>query len=196
MNKKLKSALAAVFCLAVTACTTTTTSQNESSAAQQKTAPVRLNQMSENISLNLAGSNLSGEKTFDEILETTNVMNANNVLKNALEHALEDGPLDGSIAFSSSLNTEGDTSKQKIILTPSIVMSSNFALVDVFLTVVSGAENENKEIYFSQQVIENDNSIDNKEANKQYWLDNPIELRQKILDGLYDVATQFAIDFK
>ena len=192
----LRSTLAIGFCIATTACTSTTTSHNQEPLLQQKPATIHLNQMSENISLGLAGSKLSGENTFAEILETTNVMNANNILKNALEHVLEDGSLDGSISFSSSLNTNRDVSKQTIVLTPSIVMSSNFGLVDVFLTVVSGTENENKEIYFSQQVIGNGNSVEDKEANKQYWLDNPIELRQKILDGLYDVATQFAISFE
>ena len=36
--------------------------------------------------------------------------------------------------------------------------------------------------------------VASKETNKQYWLDNPVVLREKLVNGLYEVAKQFSED--
>ena len=82
-------------------------------------------------------------------------------------------------------------------------MSANYGVIDILLTTsttqqsLKNAEKQNqyKGIYSSQQLIESDSLSVSKKDNKQYWLDNPVALREKIVNGLYDVAKQFADDF-
>ena len=80
-------------------------------------------------------------------------------------------------------------------------MSSSYDVVDITLKVTTAqksprnTENQHKSTYSSQQLIDNASLESGKEENKQYWIDNPIILKEKIVNGLYDVAEQFADDF-
>ena len=146
----------------------------------------------------------SGRKnSFSEIQESTDVMSASMVLKNTLEHNLVGD------AFSQELviDSEYDQSIKKPylipILTPSIIMSPNYGVISILLTTQTtqtSLKNEEKQnryngSYSSQQLAESSSLSVSKEDNKQYWLDNPVALREKIVNGLYDVAKQFADDF-
>ena len=82
-------------------------------------------------------------------------------------------------------------------------MASDFGVVDVFLTASinqkalknSQKQNQYEGSCSSRQVISSTNFVTSKEANKKYWIDNPVVLREKIVNGLYEVAKQFSEDF-
>lgn len=147
--------------------------------------------------------NSSRKKSFGEIQESTNVMGSNAILKNALTHYSEGNAFGENVII--NLGFDNSIKKPYLlpILTPSITMSSNYGVIDILLKTSttqkssnnSEKQNQYKGSYSSQQVIESDTLDASKEDNKQYWIDNPIILREKIVDGLYDVAKQFADDF-
>jgi len=146
-----------------------------------------------------AGTNSKRVKAFTEIQDKLNDINLNAVLHNALEHNLV-----GS-AFSESLiiDTEFDRTIKKPylkpILTANVVMSSNLSTISISLKTSTTQKNQSGDLkqynksYFSQQFID-DKSL-GKEGNKQFWIDNPIVLKEKLVNGLYHVASQFAEDY-
>ena len=225
MNTKLKLILILTVCGAISACASNSP-LNRDLIHQEKIQTVNVTQLDENISIKASSSGLvigavaggliggaigsavdsninSGrKKNFASTQESINNFNVNVILKNALEHKLLDGK-----AFSDSvvIDTGFDQSVKKPylipVLTPSIVMSSSYDVVDITLKVTTAqksprnTENQHKSTYSSQQLIDNASLESGKEENKQYWIDNPIILKEKIVNGLYDVAEQFADDF-
>ena len=225
MNTKLKLILILTVCGAISACASNSP-LNRDLIHQEKIQTVNVKQLDENISIKESSSGLfigavaggliggaigsavdsninSGrKKNFASTQESINNFNVNVILKNALEHKLLDGK-----AFSDSvvIDTGFDQSVKKPylipVLTPSIVMSSSYDVVDITLKVTTAqksprnTENQHKSTYSSQQLIDNASLESGKEENKQYWIDNPIILKEKIVNGLYDVAEQFADDF-
>jgi len=188
MNTTSKLIFILISCITFTACAPTT-SLNKESANREKIETVYLNTLSENISIKLPNS---AAQAFKQIKESTNVMSSNKILKNALAHSLEGN------AFSQNLIIDSDFGKEAIqstpltpILTPSVIMSENYSVVNVRLSVAP-KQKSIANIYSSEQRIDN-GALTNKEA-KQYWIDNPVALREKIVNGLYDVAKQFADD--
>ena len=225
MNTKLKLILILTVCGAISACASNSP-LNRDLIHQEKIQTVNVTHLDENISIKASSSGLvigavaggliggaigsavdsninSGrKKNFASTQESINNFNVNVILKNALEHKLLDGK-----AFSDSvvIDTGFDQSVKKPylipVLTPSIVMSSSYDVVDITLKVTTAqksprnTENQHKSTYSSQQLIDNASLESGKEENKQYWIDNPIILKEKIVNGLYDVAEQFADDF-
>ena len=54
--------------------------------------------------------------------------------------------------------------------------------------------NQYRRVYTSVQKVDLDTTI-NRFKNKDFWEDNPLILREKIVNGLYDVAKQFSDDY-
>ena len=192
MNTYSKLALALSVCITATACTTTTTPLAKERSLQTKIDTVYLNQLNHNISIELSdtAADSNTQRAFKKILESTTVMDANKVLVNALEHNLEGYSIGEDVIIRSSVNVNNNASDQTPVLTPSVTMSSDYGTINVLLTAISGAKKQT--VYSSKQTIKSTNLSGSKEASKQFWLDNPIVLREKILDGLYDVAKQFS----
>ncbi len=150
-----------------------------------------------------AGIDSSRKKAFNSIKESTHVMSANMVLQNALAHNLEGNAFSDDVV----INSEFDTSIKKPylipVLTPSVVMAPNYSQINIFLSTsitqksIKNIEKQNQyqRVYTSEQVLGSDGSTGSKQSNKQYWIDNPVVLREKIVDGLYDVSKQFSDDF-
>ena len=217
--------LITIFLVAVvsTACTTTTP-LNRGLVHQEKIKTVNLNKLDENMRVEASGalktgalaggvvgalvggaidasSNAKRKKTLGPLQEKINNIDVNKVLKNALEHHLADGQ-----AFSDDVvvDNEYDQDVKKPfltpILTPSVVISVDYKELTVSLNAkiaqrsLEEKENRYSSTYSSLQTIDLDN-VSDKEANIQYWLDNPVLLKEKIVDGLYDVSKQFADDF-
>lgn len=198
MNTSLNKTLILLVCIACSACTTTQVPLNRTLVHQEKIDSVNVNQMAQNISTELASS-----KDFETIQLSTNVMSSNVILKNALTHYLEGVAFNDDLVINSNLDAGNEKSYLTPILTPRVVMSSDFGVVDVFLTASitqkalknSQKQNQYEGSYSSRQVISSANFVASKETNKQYWLDNPVVLREKIVNGLYEVAEQFSEDF-
>lgn len=192
MNTYSKLALALSVCITATACTTTTTPLAKERSLQTKIDTVYLNQLNHNIAIELSDTTADSDtqNAFKKILESTTVMDANKVLVNALEHNLEGYSIGEDVIIRSSVNLNNNASDQTPVLTPTVTMSSDYGTINVLLTAISGAKK--KTVYSSKQTIKSTNLSGSKEASKQFWLDNPIVLREKILDGLYDVAKQFS----
>ena len=206
-----------------TACTTTTT-LNRGLVQQEKIKTVNLNKLDENMSVEASGAlktgviaggvvgalvggaidasaNAKRKKTLAPLQEKINNIDVNKVLKNALEHHLADGQ-----AFSDDVmvDNEYDQSVKKPfltpILTPSVIISLDYTELTVSLNStisqrsLKDTENRHSSTYSSIQTLDLA-IVSDKEANIQYWLDNPVVLKEKIVDGLYDVSKQFADDF-
>ena len=147
-----------------------------------------------------ASTNAKRRKAIAPLQEKISDFDVNKVLKNALEHNMLD-----SNAFNESvtINTEYDKSIKKPYLTPiltsSIIMSANYSTVNILLSTstaqksASEKQNQYRSVYSSQQAI--DHGTGKKADNQQYWIDNPLVLKEKIINGLYDVAKQFSDDF-
>jgi len=225
MNINLKLILTLTLCAAISACASNSP-LNRDLIHQEKIQTVNVTQLDENISIQesksglvigaVAGGLIGGaigsavdsninsgrKKNFESMQEGINNFNVNVILKNALQHKLLDGK-----AFSDSviIDTNYDQSVKKPylipVLTPSVVMSSSYDVIDITLKVTTAqkspknAVNQHKSTYSSQQSIDSISSGSGKEENKQYWIDNLIILKEKIVNGLYDVAEQFADDF-
>ena len=227
MSKNFKLAVILFFCFTATACTTTRTPLNRDLVHQEKISTVNVNKLSENVSIELSdsgastgaaaggllgvlvgaaidsGVNSSRKKSFDTIQGSTDVMSANTILKNALEHNLVGDAFSENILIDSEFDRSVKKPYLVPIITPKITMSSNYGVIDILLMTSTTQQslkdtekqNQYKGVYSSQQLAESDSLSVSKKDNKQYWLDNPVALREKIVNGLYDVAKQFADDF-
>ena len=151
-----------------------------------------------------AKTNAKRKEGLNDLQEKINDFNVNVVIQNALEHNLLD-----SNAFSSEvlITSEFDSTVKKPylipVLTPSIVIAANYGSIDIKLNTStsqksesnSDKQNQHKGNYSSNQTIASSHLSKDKDINKQYWLDHPIELKEKVVNGLYDVTKQFADDF-
>lgn len=150
-----------------------------------------------------ANINSKREKAIEPLREKITDIDVNKVLVNALTHYLSEGK-----AFSNDvvINTEYDENTKKSflvpILTPNVVVLANYSGVRVSLAV-STAQTQNStkkkqkrytSVYISQQDLDAELASD-KETSKKFWAENPVLLKEKIVDGLYDVSKQFADDY-
>jgi len=223
MNLNIKVLVAVFFCLTLSACATTP-ELNRELVHQEKISTINLDQMDQNISIekanNAATSAVAGgllgvlvggaidrntnsrrRTALDPFIEMLDGLNVNMVLKNALEHNMSDGK-----AFSEEvvIDTEYDRDIKKPFLTPilspNVVMLADYSGVGVSLLASTSQESTNNKqnryarTYASEQDMDPE-FLAKREANKQYWKDNPLILREKIVDGLYDVAKQFTDDY-
>ena len=220
MKIKAKLILILIVCATATACSSTK-NLDRTLVQQKKIKTVNLNQLDENIAIEKAdsglvtgaviggvvggvignaidsGTNKKRKKGFALIQENINNINANAVLKNALQHNLV-----GS-AFSENLiiDSEYDKSIKKPylipILKPSIVMSSNYSSFEVKLkaSTTYDGQKKYKSSYTVEKIADTPGLDPTKEQNKQFWADNPLILKEKLVDALYDVTKQFANDF-
>ena len=198
MNTKLKLISMLTLCVAVTACKDEPTPADHGHShshdevkvekvVEAKVAPVAskiqavsVSQLNQNITI-AENANSDVVSAFAEMQENINDFSVNAILKAALEHNLLDGK-----AFSEDIVVGAETLHIEPALTPSIVMSPNYADVSVVLAAKNST-------YSSKQTI--GSALTESEAgNKQYWMDNPLILKEKIVNGLYDVANQFADD--
>jgi len=183
MNINLKQILTLTFCVMITACATNTPS-NQGSAYQTKIQAIHLEQLNENVAIN-AGGNVATINDFKAVQRNLNDFSSNAVLKAALEHNVLDGrAFADNVIVASNLNKSAATP----VLTPVVIMSSDYAVVNVLL-INRKADKQNNVIYSSLQRVGS-----HRTTNKQYWIDNPLILKEKIVNGLYDVAKQFAND--
>ena len=161
MNTSLKKALILLVCIASSACTTTQVPLNRTLVHQEKIDSVNVNQMAQNISTDLASSS----NDFETIQLSTNVMSSNVILKNALTHYLEGEAFNDDLVINSNLDTGNKKPYLIPILTPRVVRSSDFGVVDVFLTasitqktlINSQKQNQYQGSYSSRQVISSAN---------------------------------------
>lgn len=198
MNINLKLFAISIICAVATACTTTT-SLNRSLVHKEKIQTVNLNHLAENISIELSAANANKKETFKTIQGNLDDFSSNMVLKAALAHNLLDGnAFSDNVIIDSAFDVSIETPYLIPVLTPSIIMSANYDVIDIVLKTSTtqkaknGGENQYKVIYSSQQIIQTSSTA---EKNKQYWVDNPLVLKEKIVNGLYDVAQQFSNDF-
>jgi len=131
-----------------------------------------------------------------------NDFNVNKIIQNALTHHVQD-----SAAFSDEVEvtSEFDSTVKKPylipVLTPSIIMSADYSSIDITLKTSTSQkainsdtkQNQYKGKYESNQIISSAST--SKDENKQYWIDNPVDLKERVVNGLYDVTKQFADDF-
>ena len=75
----------------------------------------------------------------------------------------------------------------KPLLVPSVTMSDDYGVITVQLTAKTG---QNQKVYSANRVVANGTSSE----NKQYATDNPIQVKELIINALYDVAEQYAVD--
>ncbi len=198
MKKHLKLFLMLLMMSISTACTTTST-LNRGLVHEEKIKVVKLKQLVQNISVEVSDSSVNGALT--PLQEKINDIDFNKVMKNALVHNLSDGR-----AFSENvlIDSDFDQSIKKPflipVLTPSIVIAADFNRLTVSLDAViaqrteSQKENSYISVYTSLQTLDSD-AVSKRKDNMQYWMDYPVVLKEKIVDGLYSVAKQFAADF-
>ena len=223
MNLNIKVLAAALLCLVLSACATTP-ELNRELVHQEKINTINLDQMDQNISIEkadntatsaaaggllgvLVGGAIDGNinskrrTALEPFIEMLDGLNVNMVLKNALEHNMSDGK-----AFSEEvvIDSEYDKDIKKPFLTPilspSVIMLADYSGVGVSLLAstsqksTTNKQNRYKRTYASEQAMDAE-FLAKREANKQYWKDNPLILKEKIVDGLYDVAKQFTDDY-
>jgi len=223
MNSNIKLLFAAATSLFLSACASTP-ELNRDLVHQEKIKTINLDKMEQNINIQVADSKTTGailgglpgllvsgavdgnvnskrKKALEPFHEVLNDINVNMVLKNALEHSMLD-----SKAFSEDvvINTEYDKELKTPylipILTPNVIMLGDYSGVAVFIIASTAQEstkkkqNKYKSVYQSEQLMD-ESLLAKREENKQYWKDNPLVLKEKIVDGIYDAAKQFADDF-
>ena len=190
MNNRLKQLLILSTCFIVTACSTTNYEQQTVSEKKVKISTVYLNQLAENMSYELAESEVASDSEFLVVLQTTNIMGANVILKNALDHSLEDNVFGTDIAVVTP-SAENPVSGLTPVLTPKVVMSADYSEINIeLITSSAGSQKHHQKVYSSKQGLLPYGKVN----NRRYWIDNSIVLRERIVDGLYDVSKQFAAD--
>lgn len=211
-----------VISIGLSACASTP-ELNRELVHQQKIKTVNLNQLEQNISIDAANNrttsalagglvgalvggaidantNAKRRKALEPYHAVLDVMDVNKILKNALEHNLIEGnAFSDEVVIDTNFDKSVKANNLTPILTPSVVMLSNYSGIVVALSSSLSQDSTDKKqrryrsTYTSEQPLDSA-LVTQKEDNKQYWLDNPIVLREKIFDGLYDVAKQFADD--
>jgi len=67
-------------------------------------------------------------------------------------------------------------------------MSDDYGVITVELTAKTG---QSQRVYSSKETVANGTASE----NMQYAINNPLVLKEKIINALYDVAQQYATDF-
>ncbi len=145
------------------------------------------------------------DNVFSKIKENLNDFDVNKVLKNALEHnILDKNVFNENVIVSQNFDKSIKNSYLIPVLTARIVMSADYSEVTISLrsSTTQQADNNDpkqnnaKSTYSSvQRTTLSGRLSSDEQANKQYLLDNPVVLKEKIVDGLYDVTKQFVDDF-
>jgi len=211
MNVNLKRVSILLFCAAATACTSTGvgtatsyatnsgSSLNRTLIQQQKIKSVNLSQLSQNIKIEQVNSSVPDFNSirntrFSTVQRSIDNINVNAVLKNALEHNLVGAAFSDDLVVNSKVSSLGN-SYLVPALTPSITMAPNYDFVTVTLSTstaqTGSSTSQYKAVYTSKQVI----GVTTSKSNKLFWNDNPLVLKERIVNGLYDVSKQFADDF-
>ena len=223
MNTKLKLIAVAFFSLILSACASTP-ELNRELVQKEKISNVIVNQMDQNMNIDVADSsassgaaggllgalvggaidsNINGKrrKSLAPMIENIESLNVNMVLKNALADSLELGSaFDEEVIITAASDESTQNSFLVPILTPNIIMQGDYSGVMVSLTASTVQDQEKKSgnryqsVYISDQTLDSE-LLAKREENKQFWLDNHLLLREKIVDGLYNVAKQFADDY-
>lgn len=220
MNTKFKLILLLTVCAMSSACTST--KLNRSSVHNEKISSVNVNKLDENIDIQSSrtwtvvgglvfvplaavGAGVDAKVTearrgvFKETQGKINDFDVNKVLEAALQHNMEGAAFNENVVVISG----GRAAESYLVpvLTPTITMSANYGAVKVSLktsTTQKNVKDEQKQnvykrVYSSKYNL--GNALSNTENNKQYWSNNPVLLKEKIVNGLYDVAKQFSDDF-
>lgn len=145
------------------------------------------------------------DNVFSKIKENLNDFDVNKVLKNALEHnILDKNVFNENVIVSQNFDKSIKNSYLIPVLTARIVMSADYSEVTISLRSSTTQQSDNndpkqnnaKSTYSSvQRTTISGRLSSDEQANKQYLLDNPVALKEKIVDGLYDVTKQFVDDF-
>jgi hypothetical protein len=145
-----------------------------------------------------AGVHLTQKQKLNGMLERIKDYDVNVALKNILADKLQ------GEAFSDDLTIRERPAQATALplMTPSIkpkvVMSKNYTTIGVVLdtrTLISKSQAPFKSAYFSERFIDESIVSDNKNDNKQYWVENPDVLINKIESGLAEIAQQFADEY-
>jgi len=199
MNVNSKLILALITCITATACTTTG-GLNRSLVHQEKIQYVDVSLLSQNVVIELSDSNAlndSRTRNFGSLQRKIHDINVNAVLKNALQHNLIGNAFDEDLTIGSQADVSLNDSYLVPILTPTVIMSSDYGAINITLTTTTTQLNANGEreqydaVYSSKQVI----GVSTSKSNQLFWNDNPLILKERIVNGLYDVANKFAKDF-
>ena len=187
MNINLKLCAVSLALLATTACTTTS-SVNNSVEAIEETRWINVYQLSHNIVIDSTDPRTVND--FKEVQRKTNNFGVNMILNNALDHHLldQDDEFNGDVVPNATIEKTSASSDLKPLLVPSIKMSEDYSVITVELTAKAG---QKQRVYSSKQVVSNGTLSE----NKQYALNNPIQLKEIVIVALYDVAEQYASDF-
>lgn len=185
MNIKIKLFAVSIIGLAATACTTTI---NKSLEGKEKVQWINVYQLSENIIISSSDSRELHD--FKEVQIKTNNFGVNKILKNALDHHLldQDDEFSGNVVPNATIDKNAKSSYLKPLLIPSITMSDDYRVITIELTAKI---DKSQRVYSSKKVVANGTPSE----NKQYAINNPILLKEKIINALYDVAQQYANDF-
>jgi len=215
--------MACFACLLLSACASTTKLDREL-VHQEKIKTINLNQMPENISIqeadntttsavagglvgviigNAIDSNINSKrrKALEPFIEMLAGLDVNKVLMNALDHNLTGGKaFSEEIAIETFSSTQTEQSYLVPVVSPSVVMLADYSGVLVGLAVSTPQEQTDKRPKRYNSFYSSKNTMDDelqakREENKAFWNNNSLLLREKIVDGLYDVAKQFANDY-
>ena len=186
MNINIKLIAVSIVCLVATACATST--PTKSIKVNEKAQWINVYQLSENITISTTDS----EKVHDfKVVQTkTNNFGVNKVLKNALDHHLldQDEEYGGTVVPNATIDESAESSPLKPLLIPNVTMSDDYGVITVELTAKTG---QSQRVYSSKETVANGTVSE----NKQYAINNPLVLKEKIINALYDVAQQYATDF-
>ncbi len=184
MNINLKLFAVSIICLVATACTTT----NKNRESNEPTQWINVYQLSENITINSTDSRELHD--FKVVQTKTNNFGVNKILKNALDHYLldQDDEFSGNVVANATIDKSTKSSYLKPLLIPSITMSDDYRVITVELTATA---DQTQRVYSSKKIVANGTLSE----NKQYAINNPIPLKESIVNALYDVAQQYADDF-
>jgi len=219
MKINAKLILILTFCAMATACTSTKT-LDRTLVQQQKVKTVNLNLLDENISIDKtrtgvivggvaggliggaigaavdSGTNARRKEGLSLIQQNINNINANAVLKNALQHNLVGNAFNDDLVILTAFDESDKKPYLTPVLKPSIVMSPNYSAFEVELKASTAYDSQKRyKATYSSQKLANTSTGATKEQNKQFWADNPLILKEKLVDALYDVSKQFADDF-
>lgn len=223
MKPSIKVLAVLIGCLVLSACATAP-ELNRELVQQQKITSINLNQMDQNMNIDTSdnsatsaatggligalvggaidsNANAKRKKALEPMLDMIDSLNVNMVFNNALEDSLERG---GAFGESVAINTNFDGAVKESFLvptlTPNVIMKADYSGVMVVLDASISQESAEKKqsqynsTYTSEQILDSD-LLSKREDNKQFWKDNQLLLREKIVDGLYDVSEQFVDDY-
>lgn len=223
MNTHLTLLTTLLVCLVLSGCASTST-LNRELVHKEKIKTVKVNRMEQNINIQQADSTTTGavaggligvlissavdsssnekrQTALEPFIEMLVGLDVNKILKNALEHTLSGGSafvedVDVNVNYGEGIASPFLTP----IVTPKVIMLANYSGVRADLHVSTSQGNNGKKqnkfvsVYSSKQLMDT-TSLAKREQNKQFWKDNPVLLREKIVNALYDATKQFADDF-